>query len=423
MLLVLLGAACGSGSHSPEPDAALEALEDGGSGADAEAALDAAAACATPDADGDGYASLPCDGDDCDDGDPLVHPGAYDHGGWTILPVEGPSADTSTTPALATDAAGLVHLVLGSSAGLWHASMESDWTAEVIDPSSTWGACMVGTADGALHVGYLADVGESSTELRYAVRESDRWVRETVVEAATITSACSIAEDPSGQLHIAYEIAQRAGWYRLEVSARADGEWVPEIFEESSTARAKPSIAFTPDGEIHAVANDPGSHGLLHYFLVGDAWDHELVDHDGGWGRPELIAYGAGLAVVYNDGEVATWSDGFWTRDVFTGFYGGGPDLAAGAAHRLHLSGYGLSYIFDAGKLPFVMYGSLSPAGEWTWETIAESSGGLTAIALDSEERPHVAYVEDGTMYLAWRDGLLDGVDQNCDGEDGHARW
>lgn len=67
-------------------------------------------------------------------------------------------------------------------------------------------------------------------------------------------------------------------------------------------------------------------------------------------------------------------------------------------------------------------YGSLAPAGDWAWETIAESDGGTTSIALDHEEVPHVAYVEGGTMSLAWRDGMLDGVDQNCDGEDG-PRW
>jgi hypothetical protein len=143
-------------------------------------------------------------------------------------------------------------------------------------------------------------------------------------------------------------------------------------------------------------ANDRASHGLLHYLRNGGAWDHELVDHAGGWGRPELIADGDGLAVVYNDGDVATWSAGFWTRDVFTGFSGGGPDLAAGAAGRLHLSGYR-----DSGEVLFVTYGSLPSAGEWEWEAIGES-GGMTAIALDHEEVPHVAYVEGGTMFLAW---------------------
>src|SRR5262245_46683199 len=62
--------------------------------------------CAFADADGDGHAAIECGGDDCEDGDATIHPGAPDNTGqWTLSTVDAGPA-TFRSVALALDAAG-----------------------------------------------------------------------------------------------------------------------------------------------------------------------------------------------------------------------------------------------------------------------------------------------------------------------------
>lgn len=126
--------------------------------------------------------------------------------------------------------------------------------------------------------------------------------------------------------------------------------------------------------------------------------------------------------MVYGSGGVASWSGGVWTRDG-SGLLGGAVSLAVDEAGGTHLSGITWVSAFE-GEEPFVTYGARPAGAEWTREMIDGCDDGdlATAIAVDAEERPVVAYVKDQAMMLAFRDGMLDGIDQNCDGVDGDRR-
>lgn len=409
-LFSALAFACGGGPRLPASDASVDAAASW----DAEAP-DASPTCAVPDADGDGFDAHACGGYDCDDEDPEIRPGAFDHNGWTIVPV----GDDGWAPALATAPDGVLHLVYSSSAGLQHASSDDAWAPETIDPTATRGASIVVASDGAVHVGYVEGTGEGESNLKYAVWADGQWSVEAVAPSASQTSSAiaSVALGPDGQPHLGYELRWREGWFRVEVAARSEGSWVAEIVEESSLPGAAPALAWTSDGELHVIATEPEDRDLLHYFRGGDGWTHEIVDNEGGWGRHDVLPSGDGLVVVYGSGNIASWTDGWWTRGPSPSF-DHDADLALDLAGQLHMSGAVLDYVFDSGKMPFVTYATPSSPGEWSGETFDECDGG-TSIALDLDDRPYIAYENRRAVFLAWRDGELDGIDQNCDGVDG----
>lgn len=413
--LFTLGLACGAGTHLAMPDAGT----DSGTWRDAapDSSPDSSIECAVPDADGDGFAAVPCDGNDCDDQDAAIHPGAFDHSGWTIVQVE----DDGHSPALGVGQDGVVHLVYSADAGLRHATGQDDWAPETIDATSTAGASIAVATDGAVHVGYVERMDGPGSNLKYAVRTGDEWTVEGVAQGDSWTTwlGAAVGLSPEGQVHLAYEYRWRENWYQLEVAARTDDDWVVETVAESTEAGARPSITFTTDGTVHLTAFDTEVDDLLHYFRGANGWASEIVDNEVGSGPQEVQPFTAGLVVVYGDGEVASWSDGTWVRDLSQGWYGYGPDLALDTSGDLRLSIVALDYVFDSGELGFVTYATQPAADEWSPETIDRCDGLTTSIALDLEERPYIAYEKGGAMFVAFRDGTLDGIDQNCDGADG----
>jgi len=407
----VLGLGCGGGPHGAAPDAG-----DAAARIDAQAGDSSVIECPVPDADADGYASLACGGDDCDDAAPAIHPGAYDHSGWTILKID----EDGGAPALATGPDGVVHLVYSARDGLRHASSGSDWAPQTIVATETSGASVAVGADGAIHVGFLEPLDDTGSNLEYAVRVGDHWSVEQVASGAS-SRVAAVAVSAAGQPHLAYELRRREGWYSLEVAARSGGSWVPEIVEEISDEGTAPSIAFTVDAVLHLTAFDSSVDDLLHYTQYAEGWSTEIVDNEAGPSRQALLAHAEDLAVVYGGGHVASWSGRVWTRDGSELLWGSG-SLALDEEGGAHLSGVTLVSASE-GEDPFVTYLARAGGDEWTREMIDGCDDHLpTAIALDAEEHPVVAYVKDQAMMLAFRDGELDGIDQNCDGVDGDRR-
>src|SRR5690606_16607784 len=64
-----------------------------------EATRACGAPCSSPDADGDGYDAIACGGDDCDDGDADVHPGATE-----VCDVDGVDEDCDASTLGSRDA-------------------------------------------------------------------------------------------------------------------------------------------------------------------------------------------------------------------------------------------------------------------------------------------------------------------------------
>lgn len=70
--------------------------------------------CPEPDRDGDGHDDVACGGDDCDDDDGAVHPGAQDAAGWTRRTV---AAGEHFDPSIAFDAANVAWLAFRDPEG------------------------------------------------------------------------------------------------------------------------------------------------------------------------------------------------------------------------------------------------------------------------------------------------------------------
>ena len=88
----------GGGGGGDDDDSVADGDADADSDADSDADADAdgdadgdADPCANPDRDGDLHPALVCGGDDCNDLDATVHPGAPDGGSWSSDTVWGTS--------------------------------------------------------------------------------------------------------------------------------------------------------------------------------------------------------------------------------------------------------------------------------------------------------------------------------------------
>jgi hypothetical protein len=379
---------------------------DGGADAEVDDGGDAGAPC-TVDADGDGVSDARCGGRDCDDGDPLIHPGAADPGAW--LRETADARGWALHPALAVDAAGIVHVVYEDHASgtVRHASNAGGaWAVETVDVAGLDPDLAI-DAQGTLQVAY-----ERDQSLSYARLEAGSWQPEEVSPGR----APSIAVDESGVPWIAalgletpalLHVLRReaAGWSEVPPSrdGLADGPDDPPRLMVGTEARVR--VAFVNGGALRLAT------------WTEDAWTIETVSAAGaGPERPAMRQDAGGtLFIAYHD-EVAHALDlahqdrSGWTVETVDARRDAGASCAlaldpAGSAHLLYYAadGYDVRYATDA-------------FGAWVFVTLDRSAESGTTLAIDSKGRIQMAFstTDSDLQYAAHQGG--DGIDQDCSG-------
>jgi len=384
------------------------------------------------DQDRDGHQSLECGGDDCNDRDQNVFPGAPDLNAvagafWTAPGLEDAhmsSPGTRTGTSLAVDRVGVVRVAYNALTGIHYAFQPgATWQIEVVDGLGT-GTPALGLDElGQPHAAYCSKSG-----LRHATRLDSGWSSELV--DSECKGAPALFVEPSGALHLAYPASdgiryasnRSGGWLTDHVDANGS-----DIAEGIDYGRPVVSIVATASGVPHLVyttllgAQEVWRHasGLL------GAWQFETLATFRSYGAVALDREGA-PAVLYSAADLnapgvhhAHQQGSQWVSSVVD------PTalawscwLAFDAADRLHVAfldtNYGLQYaVHDASGWPLV------PA-------FAEYTAQLGAsFALDGAATAHVVYPEgrfDDTIALRYatnRHFQPDGIDQNCDGIDG----
>ncbi len=364
------------------------------------------------DRDRDGWRSIAAGGEDCDDRDPAVHPGAQEAAGWTLDTVvhggsmvpkvtAGPDAvfvafydqDLNQNPWLATRGGAsweLESLDLDDVSGL-----DVTWTDGGVDvlivraasevrlldarlEGSTWSIDPVPGATGDLYDMVAASSGQSlgvayrtaDGTLMFAWREPGGWLSEPVVSAGETTFPLWVAMDSAGAAHI----SSRAVDGVLQYSTNRSGLWRTERLEaQECCARVavdptgEPWLAFADEQGVAVLRGGPG------------AWTTERV--------AEL--------------ELANWQ-------VTLAF---DPD---GGAHVL--------YIDDSEATPTLLVAHRIES-RWIQETVATlelDSGLMPSLHAGARGRIDVAYYDQAGQRLvhAFRTALADGRDQDCDGTD-----
>lgn len=383
---------------------------------------------ATCDRDGDGYQSTACEGNDCNDGDPGIHPGAPDTnavaGAWREEYVFGEiPGDSRGLTSIAVDRAGVAHVTEGR-AGLRYANNAHGWQSEVIDDNSTGTPSLALSPDGSVNIAYV-----TSDEVRLATRTRLGWATERIFTlnpgAPAYEGACSLASDGEGRLHIVFR-----GGDALRYAVGAGGNWTVVT---ASSAHREPVPALTIDalGAPHFVfgAGD-GQEALLYAARCGASVCVERVapgiaiDADvavDGRGNVHVV-YALTLAGSTLRHAVRS-PDGTWLEETIAEGASWGLDLAAdpsGGPESLRLAflgGPGSRSSFD------VNY-AWREHDAWLTERVSPNGYGVS-LALEGANVAHIARTDfrfDVNTYVGYhtnRELGPDGVDQNCDGLDG----
>lgn len=367
--------------------------------------VDSVPTCA--DADGDGHADAACGGDDCDDTQDTVHPGAEEAWVTTSLGFGSGAAGLD----LARLADGTLHLVW------WRASDGSVHYAT--DSSGAWVDEEVATGAGCCDVRIAAVDTElvlawSADGVAVARGSAGAWSPETLwSEGAPISQYL--------------DLTVVAGTDPVLTFTRDDHIWVARAgtdgWEEDDLGTGSFAVA--------VAARADGTLEVLHTRVVGpDQWRRMAQsDATGSWVSEELgtlNSYTGLRATAVGDRVVAAWNvpleissglalasseAGVWTQTFPLG--SDGPDVSPDLDVAIGADG-GARVVFADQRTGDLIL--VDDGGGWTPRTLASAVTVGPALELDGSDAPIVAY-GDRTGLVITSPGS-DGVDQDCDGAD-----
>jgi hypothetical protein len=377
------------------------------------------------DRDGDGHLGPSCRGDDCDDDDASIHPGAWDTnavpGPWITEFVMGDIAEDSRgKTSLAVDSSGASHVAEGRF-GLRYATDETGvWVSEEIDPASRGVPSLALAPDETVAIAYTAP-----NEIRLATLNPSGW------EVTSVTSfeppdspsegACSLAIDRDGVFRLVYLASGRV-WY----ATRSTGAWTVQGSFPASE-RISPRLVLDGPGTPHWLYAEPEDAPALRYatqceggFCASYLVSGPVLDAD-------LTVDAAGsVHVVYGLSSIdsplvhgVVGSDGRLTEDTIGPATSWSVEVQAPSTE----SPFSLFLAFLTPSFD-VMVGRRDSSG-WSSERVVNRSGYGVSLALEGSEVVHLTHtdfnfsVNTFVSHVTNRRLERDGIDQNCDGVDG----
>ncbi len=398
LVVASAGWGCGGGRRvAAVPDAGGGV--DSGADADADSDSDSDSASDVCDADRDGHDAPSCGGDDCDDADARIHPGAREVL-WMSEDVD--DAERGMGAAITIDADDVVHVAYGTDSGVRLASQSGrDWATQEIESDRVWQVSIAPAADGTFRLGWTAEEDDAYL----ASNRTGDWVVDLFDTAAE--NAPAVAVHPDGFAAVAYG----GSGFGLRYVSWETG--TPAFEDLAYIAYDEMDLVFDSAGVAHLAASDVDH--LDHWTDATGEWTREVLDADPAPVCGLAITPDDRLFVAYFDAEVR-WgelTDGEWTTEVALSGTLPVCAMAVGREGAGHVVGTVTSPDFGDS----VEYAT-DASGAWIRE-IAIGEGwieGRHALAVDSSGVPHLAYQRGGIRH-AWRAGA-DGTDQDCDGID-----
>lgn len=180
--------------------------------------------------------------------------------------------------------------------------------------------------------------------------------------------------------------------------------WVAEAVEEGRPTGLHTSIALGPMGAPHVTYVDRGADMVKYAVRRPGGWEIDVVDANGGFtgdtnlfldaeARPHVSYFnGRAGTVMY-----AVRNGSAWQRiPVDRAFLPGPNSLAVDSSGMVHIA-----YGFFNGKLQYASWDGIS----WAIEKVDTGSLAVRylSLALDSQDRPHIAYYGNASLnYASW---------------------
>lgn len=367
------------------------------------------------DGDGDGYASQASGGDDCDDTSGGVHPGASDDGSLgqqVIFTAEQPSQN----PHLALDDQGSVHVAFTESYDVgnlvqqrtrYATNASGSWTTEIVSQKSF--AKGIALHGDLLHL--LYDETEAGSVHLMRALEDDLWQSLSLGGSGR---AASPAVASTGDLHTVVAVNVAYPEQSLHHAVFDGAAW-----SETPLALAEASVpALALDGDDEATIAYVDQHGLFVAVRAGASYDVTLVDPEAD-GRLDVVIDSEGAPqIVYEADQAgessvrhATLKGGSWAISTLMPVPGFPRlSLAVGPGGVIHLAVGFSSYGHH------LHYGVLTAAG-WSLYPLLEGAdwGDDADLVVGADDTVHLAY-SGGDSVMHATIAAANGVDDDCDG-------
>ena len=379
------------------------------------------------DADGDGHASTDSGGGDCDDADPDIHPDAEDIL-WHIEELMRITGTAGRHPSALLDSAGALHVAYRNGIGSIRYGTDASGAFVDAPVADTGDVSTVQTsiALGPGGVVVIAFQGADDT-VNVATRNGDgTFAVESIPGTVHNTGARALAVDAGGAYHVVFH-QTLGGASDLGYATNASGSWVVTTPITTGDTGRDPAIVIDGAGVRHVFFQDVSNTQLIHAWDDGGGFMSEIVDDAGDNGRyasPFVDSDGA-LHVTYRSETTeglryATDASGSWVaNDVPAGGNEGfHPSLVVDGSGGVHVGHYRLVSLSDA-----ELYYASGGTGERLVERVTTDFGGGSgqlACVVDADGVPSIIYPSSGgDSALTRATRMPDGIDQDCDGSDG----
>ena len=427
----------GDGSTGTHASTGSRTTEASGSSGDATGGSTGDNPCSPADADGDGHEAIVCGGDDCDDTDPLSHPG-IEHDGWEQLVLfPNPGGGGWQYHAWLTGTDGLADVFWAFNGSIFQMDEES---------ANVWGCCtQLGTGneprvalgvDGTyrlVHVGFASDPAVRGIYYTQVGSNAEQTIEE-LPSGAPNPFGLDIAVDPTtGTMHVVYGVLYEFP-PTMRYATSGDGQtWTTETIAENAAGFGG-TVVLDRDGVPH-VSFASNDNEVMHGVREGGGWTVEVVASGYEVGATSMARDDEGdLHVAFSvtgledadDGlhyvrqQAGVWSDPseidgdtVWFDDVGTWDYR--PALAVGPGDQPHVA----YHDHGAGVL---RYATLVD-GQWQARVIDDAQGDYTPQAgwypqldLHDGQLAISEATEATNEYRRYTFAIDDGRDNDCDG-------
>ncbi len=395
------------------------------------------------DSDRDGHASLASGGDDCDESDAAIHPGASDGEIWSIRTIESNVGHPDLGWTLDARFVGSVLELAYLATTEWDGSTPAPGEVRFIEDATVDPVEILPVGRGTVVEMRLFGTDRvrllltyhNEDDLHLLTAASDGWEAEVIGVAPRTSDA---VEDGSGVVHAVYTSSS----YEL-VHGTSDRNWQTELLDEDGDV---PSVAVDRNGALHVVYtccwDDEASLGMLRYATNSSGeWSSESIETwtAGPWAA---IAVGEdGTVHIAADYSEPAWhgseirylakNGGDWESQVIAAErWNMAPSIAIDLDRAVHLAWW---HNEDSVDVPGSedrdqLHYAVEAGGQWRTEVVDPDGAYLPRIVIDPDGTPVIAYRwGPAPNLLAWRTGAirvarrvaLDGIDQDCDGSDG----
>jgi hypothetical protein len=231
------------------------------------------------------------------------------------------------------------------------------------------------------------------------------WVAQVIHDAGSLRSgeaftSFDLAVDSHGQVHLVYV----STFWGLVHMTNAGGWWSTSVVDSGVTYGDPAAVAVDAAGIVHVAYGHydwrTSNSTLVYARGEGGAWTNQTLDAGSAPAiavDPQGRVHIAYTSYRMSDLRYATLDGGVWTSEeivatphIYRGYGGFVLSLAvdpAGHGHLAYDTGYGVAYATDS-------------AGSWVSDPVAPYAelGGLTALALDASDTPHIVVLMSGAV-------------------------